>query len=503
MRPETATFRTGSAVFALSVALALPSSGAAAAEPPAKAEYYERLAKLHPRDATAHVELAGWCEKAGLAQEAAELYRRAIEIDSDCEAARQALGYRRWGLAWVKPEDLKKPRRQPLPPGVPGGASAEKPAAGGPSGPREAPAAATGEAPGAKPEPPAPSPPGPPPGAGTTEGTPQPEARKLEPARPASKQAAEASRREAAQATQAELEKKRAWAAEAARKASVSFATEEDDDFLIHTTLPRSSAELREFKANLRAVKKTLTAVLALRAGTRIWPAKIQFVLLRSAPEFERFAELADGIPAPRNPEGAYTKDDHTVVLRPDTPLVPRLLGTTALQRLDGSDRHVGWWLVEGLGEWLYAQSAAGTAQGFLKDEYLRAAEILKAEGSRLRIFDLIDSAENLGRDAVRNRTLAFTLFDFLVQLRARGVAELVSALKSEKAPAPPASKEESAAFFASYTSFQETAFVAAFRKPVAEIEERWKQYVLARAEGFRAKEPGSPAAPKAPRPRG
>ncbi|MGQ9592726.1 MAG: hypothetical protein ACUVYA_20810, partial [Planctomycetota bacterium] len=355
------------------------------------------------------------------------------------------------------------------------------------------------DAPTAKPELPAPGALEPAPG-GPAGGTPQPEVHKLAPARPASKQAAEAGRREAAQA---ELEKKRAWAAEAARKASVTFAIEEDDDFLIHTTLPRSSAELREFKANLKAVKKTLTAVLALRAGTRIWPAKIQFVLLRSAPEFERFAELADGIPAPRNPEGAYTKDDHTVVLRPDTPLLPRLLGTTALQRLDGSDRHVGWWLVEGLGEWLYAQSAAGTAQGFAKDEYLRAAEILKAEGSRIRIFDLIDSAENAGRDAVRNRTLAFSLFDFLVQLRARGVAELVSALKSEKAPAPPASQEESAAFFASYTSFQEAAFVAAFRKPVAEIEERWKQYVLARAEGFRAKEPAAPGVPKAPRPRG
>ncbi|MGQ9591982.1 MAG: hypothetical protein ACUVYA_17005, partial [Planctomycetota bacterium] len=107
MRPETATFRTVTAALALSAALAGLSRGSAAAEPPAKAEYYERLAKLPPRDAAAHVEAAEWCEKAGLAQEAAELYRRAIEIDADCEAARRALGYRRWGLAWVKSEDLK------------------------------------------------------------------------------------------------------------------------------------------------------------------------------------------------------------------------------------------------------------------------------------------------------------------------------------------------------------------------------------------------------------
>ncbi len=289
-----------------------------------------------------------------------------------------------------------------------------------------------------------------------------------------------------------------------AAKASLTFATEEDQDFLIHTTLPRASAELREFKANLKALKKSLVAILGLRSNARIWPEKLQFVVLRSAPEYERFAQLVDGIPAPRNPEGAYTRDGHTVVLRPDTPLLPRLLGTTALEKLDGSDRHVGWWLVEGLGEWLFAQSPAGAAQDFLKNEYLRAADFLRAEGKTFRIFDLIDSADNTGRDAARNRNLAFTLVDFLAQLRPRGLAEFVSSLKSDKAPAPPSSKEETAAFFANYASFQETAFLAAFRRPVADIEEKWKQFVLARGEAFRTKEsaPTAPA-PKAPRPRG
>lgn len=481
--------RAGTGILLL-VSLVAGASGFSA-DPGTKREYYERLAKLPPRNAQAHVELADWCRKAGLEGEAIALYRLAIQIDPDCEGAREALGYRRWGTAWITAEELKNLRTAQTP------QSRARPAESAEKSlpPRESSAGSKVPAPAEKAQPAAKEAP-------TEEGV-QPEARLVQPKVSPAKPSVQPPRSEASSEFEAAVAKKREWAAAAAAKASLTFVTEEDQDFLIHTTLPRSSAELREFKANLRAIKKLLVTLLALRSNSKIWPEKLQFVLLRSAPEYERFAQLVDGIPAPRNPEGAYTKDGHTVVLRPDTPVLPRLLGTTALEKLDGSDKHVGWWLAEGLGEWLFAQSAAGQAQDFVKNEYLRASEFLRTEGKAFRIFDLIDSAENTGRDAVRNRTLAFTLVDFLSQVRARGLAEFVSLLKSEKAPSRASSKEDAAAFFASYTSFQETAFVAAFRRPVAEIEEKWKQFVLARGEAFRAKEASSPAtSPKVPRAR-
>src|SRR5688572_22899595 len=68
-----------------------------------KTEYCSRLAAVAPRDASAFVELAEWCTSVKLDAEAELAYREAIAIDEDCEKARAALGYKRYGTGWRRP----------------------------------------------------------------------------------------------------------------------------------------------------------------------------------------------------------------------------------------------------------------------------------------------------------------------------------------------------------------------------------------------------------------
>lgn len=485
----------------------LPSPGLA--DERAKEEYYARIAKVHPRSAAAHVELAAWCGGRGLDAEALECYRKAIEIDADCAEARRALGYVQRGLRWVKPGEAESeppPRVRPpsgagpialgpAPRSTPPATAAASPAAtplATPATPSPPPSSAT--PPPEVPLPDVPLPAVPPPEVplpATDDGTSAEETTaesRTPPAGPAAVESAFA----------VALEQKRAWAQAAAEKFQTPMATDETADFLVHTTFAKSSRDLKAFQAHLRNLRKTIVSVLPVRSGLPVWPAKVQIVLVRSQPEYERFAEVVDGFRPGRIPEGAYTKDDHTVVLRQDSEALPRVLGATAIEDLNGSDRHLGWWLVDGLSEWIvYAAAAPTRGQEIYRNVMTRAAEEIRKEDG-LKIFDIVDSPENPPRFAERNREMAFSLVDFLINYRRRSLQDCIGLLKSEKAPAPPQTKDEFNYFYASYVSFQEESINSTFRQSLEDLDQRWKRYVLSVAEKLKAQEP-RPTAPTAP----
>lgn len=468
-----ACFTRGIALLLLSLLWPVLTAGAPAGD--LREEYFERLGKLPPRSAAAHVELGDWCARNGLDDYAAACYRRAISIDTDCRRAREELGYRRYGTLWIQKGE-KPPQRVSR-------SSSRKPVE---------PPQAGSESLGGSPLEEEPSPVGPPPSE-------PPEAAEAGEPR-VTKPEPELARVSSRDLLEQAIQKKRERATAAGEKIAATFTTYEDSDFLIHTTLPGSSRELKLLVNNLKALKKTLAGVLGTGSSTRMWPDKLQFFLLESNPEYTRFAELVDGLRAGNLPEGGYTTDDYTVVLSPDSEILPRLLGQTALSHFKGSKRYVGWWLQDGLGEWMFAQSPAGLASKYYATTFLYAAEVLAADGPSLKIFDLIETPDYRSREAGRNKALAFTLIEFLLRTRRRALPQIVAELKSEEAPEPAATEEEFKSFYVSYVSFQEEVLVDACRATLNELGEKWKLFVAATAEALKAQ---AATAPEPPRRRG
>jgi hypothetical protein len=433
-------------------------------------EYYTRLKEIAPRSAGAHVELAEWCKAAGLESEATQAYEQAIAIDEDCEAARAALGYRRHGTGWRKPGQAAAPRPARSAPAEAAPAARSAAGTAAPKGGEAAPAAdaqpattaASPAAPAAEPE--------------AAEGpTPEPEATTKAPA--AAK---------AAGAFEAAVEKKKAWAKVAADKLGTTFSVYEDADFLVHSTLPAASREMKSLTGHLKQLKKLLAAMLGGGASARPWPDKLHLVLVKSEPEFERFAEIVDGARAAKSPDGAYTSEDHTVLWIPESAALPRLVGETALRKLNGSDREVGWWLEKGIAELLYAQSPAGQKENYYAQTMKYAADIIQSEGDNLKIFNVIETRGYKKQDASKNEALAFSLVDFLI--RQKGAFQrTIKSLKSEKAPAPPGENGDEAAYQLSYISFQEETLNSAYGTTVSALGEKWKAYVLTVAEKLKA----------------
>lgn len=58
--------------------------------------------------AKGHCDLADWCKGKGLLWQAREEWKKAVELDADCEAARKGLGDRKVKDAWVTFEDQQK-----------------------------------------------------------------------------------------------------------------------------------------------------------------------------------------------------------------------------------------------------------------------------------------------------------------------------------------------------------------------------------------------------------
>jgi hypothetical protein len=68
-------------------------------------EYHERRART-PRRADAQLELAQWCQRNGLEEQAMAHYSAVVRLDPSRDLAWKKLGYQRSGNAWVKPKEL-------------------------------------------------------------------------------------------------------------------------------------------------------------------------------------------------------------------------------------------------------------------------------------------------------------------------------------------------------------------------------------------------------------
>jgi hypothetical protein len=418
-------------------------------------EYCERAASLPPRDAEAHFQLGEWCETRGLEKEARRAFLQAIAIDADHAGARRKLGYSRYGTGWRigaaggshtgKPVSRRTVDRQARDDGT----AAAKASSTAPV------TAVTGSGPEKSTSPEAGS-----------EATPE------------------------ARVVTTELERKKAWAEAAFKKFRAEMVTFEDGDFLIHTTHPSvRQPEVRALVQNLRQLKQDLIRFLGLPRSSVLWPDKLQFVLLRYQEEYGRFAEIADDTTdADRSPDNAYTKDGHTVLWKPDAEALPRRVGETALENLNGSDRWVGWWLTEGIAEVLVSQSPAGKARQHYRRSVLYAADYMKSKGDDLKIFSLLETPDYRDRERRRHRALALTLVDFLNRSKSGAFQKVVKALKSEEAPLVPAenSKEAFDKFYLDYISFQKETLESNYRAELTELDALWKKYVRLQAERLR-----------------
>lgn len=84
----------------------LPASQVARIIPQTTTELeYERLRPTVPDTVAGHEKLAAWCLDKGLTQERKGHLTRIIELDSDNQAARTALGYHRVGAHWMTREE--------------------------------------------------------------------------------------------------------------------------------------------------------------------------------------------------------------------------------------------------------------------------------------------------------------------------------------------------------------------------------------------------------------
>ena len=437
---------------------------------PVFVEYCQRLAKVHPRRALEHVALAKWCEENSLSAAAQKAYEQALRIDSDCVAAREALGFVRYGAKWIqkgaKPPtpkiDLSKKPPKPDDPKSPATAQVASAPANGNTATAPGDSAVASDAATSASD--APSETGAPERAADDAATAVEERRP--PENPYSKEAiAEA------------IARKKAWAAEAAEKIKTKISTYEEKDYLLHTTLSKSSPDVRLLKSSFAAAKKAIASVLGAGGSTSIWPHKVQIVLLKSEPEFERFAQAVDDQRASRNPDGAYRLDGRVVAWRPDTPVLLDEMANSALLGFGGSDRWVAQWLRSGIASWLYADSPEGRKDRVFVEDYAEAHDYLREEGDAFKIFNIIESRAERGRGR-RNDALGLTLVDYLLRKNRRGMQSFIRALKSEEAPPPPPEDGDFDEFWIEFVPFQEEQIEKAFRTKLDVLESKWKQYV-------------------------
>lgn len=435
----------------ISAAISLAGARSARSSPEVPPEklpdYLDRLASTSPRDADAYVALAKWCLEQGLDAEARQAFEQAIAIDSDCPAARAALGYVRYGTGW---------RRE--------GAPSRRPPARRPAG-----SGSTVE----------------PRDEGRTDSHRTRDGRKgitaVAEARGSAERPAESLA--GTETVPNRLEEKKNWAAQAADRFGISFTTYEDRDFLVHSTFSRKDRNFRRVLDDLRGLRKIVSGVLGARSRTVIWPDKLQIVLLRSEPEYDRFALNIDGLQSARNPQGAYTKGDHTVLFKPDSEALPALIGRTALDEVYDSDRPVGWWLRDGVEKVVVAGSPWGTSRNYWEQAFVDAASTLSEDKEGAGIFMLLETADEPRRRSEKNSALAMTLTQYLMKRSRRGFTEFVKELKSDQAPPPTTTTDGVNTYLLNYVSFQEKALKSHFNMSVPVLGERWKDYVVRNGE--------------------
>ena len=413
-------------------------------------EYCKRAALLPPRDANAHFNFYLWCTENDFGDEAGFYLKETLVIDEDHAGDRETLGYARYGSSWVLQADLAKRA----------GGSARRSEA------KKAPELVITKAP----------------------ATPEPEAPLL-PAEPTTTEDAGTEDSELvvdATSYSADLARKKEWAASLAENLNIEFQTYEDQDFLIHTTLSSAKhAKVGQLLAQLKAAKKLLGGVLGAKGkNALLWPAKVQFVLLRSEQQFQQFAEVVDQVDYARNPESGYTKDEHTALWQPESTAALRILATDAVKYIHGTDRQVGWWLSEGIAEQIIGMLKAKNGKDardkayFLRN-YKTTADVLGAENNEDNIYYLLEAQEMKRRQERRSRAMAMTLVDFLY--RTRKIPRFLGDLKGKEAPPAPPEDDADAlkTYWLSYVNFQEKAIKTHFRKETEELDLLWKRHVL------------------------
>ncbi len=435
-----------------------PSKGKSVLE-----EYCRRAARVPPRDANAHFQFYLWCSQSKLASQAAFYLKETLLIDEDHEGARGSLGYVRYGSSWVLKTDLAKRT------GSPGGPPAE---------PEATPELVITEA---------------------------PTAPELEsPILPETPVGTDGEKMEDSELTvdvnqyTADVAQKKEWAATLSENLNIEFHTYEDQDFLIHTTLSSAKhPKMSQLLANLKSSKKLLSNFLGVKGKDAIlWPAKVQFILLRSEQQYQQFAEIVDMVDYAKNAESGYTNEEHTALWQPESSAATRVLATDAVSYLYGTDRRVGWWLSEGIAEQIIGMSKLSRGKdardkAYFYRNYKTTADVLSAEGNEDNIYYLLESQTMKQRQERRSRAMAMTLVDFLYRVRKnpRYLQALLRDLKGEQAPLAAAEDDEDAlkTYWLGYVNFQEKALKTHFKKESEELDLLWKRHVLEMAKKYAA----------------
>lgn len=443
-----------------------PSTGSAPAESPSAEKlkkYIAELLKVSPRDADGFYQLGKWCEGQGLPDKAALAYEQAIRIDPDHALARAALGYRPLGTDWTKGAPIPIKPASTESPGDPPTASSESSRVPSPSGPAspggasKGPAAAAGKAGGTEKDS----------GAKAKEGEPKPEGIKLD-----------------------ELYLKKRWAQDALGKLDLKFTMYEDEDFLVHSTCEANSGDLRKLTAVLKNIKKLVVNLVGRPKGP-IWPGKAHFIYMRDSTQCMRFSEAIDNQRFPEE-DGYYTASDpesgdHTVLSgKPPEKALGFLLGFTALEHMGNSDRYVGWWLREGVAGLVAGSTDQGKTEKVIDQAFRRAGAEIEANFEGVTIFKLLETENYKKNTGELNQCLAMTLVYFLYNLGGSKLQKLVEDLKSAEAPAK--TEPQDKLFFSQYARYQENAINSNFHEKLEKLNEKWKNFVLAKASELSSK---------------
>ena len=417
--------------------------------------YIERLTDASPRSADSFVTLALWCKESGLERQSRLSYERAVQIDTDCAPARKALGYERYGTVWrLKGSKPPSTRRAKGDSGTVKARTNGRPSRSNASNHRAGKSSSRNSS------------------------------RTARSNSESSKTTAEEIRAQSPSA----IDEKKAWIEKVTTTFGSQFNLKETSDFLIYSSVEKRSRKLKQLTDMLSKVRRSTGKILGTGSRGSLWPNdKMLIVLLRSEPEFERFALNIDNIKAVNNPDGAYTTGHHTVLWKPTSPEVVRVIGRQAVKTVHTNNRWIAPWMAEGLAELLVAATPATREEHQYENTYISASDILRAAGEDdERLFTILEKHQNYSTS--ETRVLNMTLVDFL--RNEKKFDDLVKMLKSEEAPEPPpdlTKSKEFAPFFMRYVSFQEEALKKRAKVTPTQLNEKWRDFVFKRAERSRA----------------
>lgn len=414
--------------------------------------YARKLAEISPRDPDGHYELAIWCREKGLSEAAQKLLERIVAaIDPDHPKAREALGYKRFGLEWrpakeipdeAKPEPEASDSEAAKPAPVPAKSST-------PESTSPAPAAGPGAPGPAKSGPPAPKAPG--------------------------------SGEVGLEKIEDLVQRKKRFAEEAATAVPLVLTHIDDGDFLIHTTHPSGARQLKSLQDELKKVKLSVISILGVRPQTPIWPQRLQFFYLRAV----ECAEFSEKVLSKRfdDSNGWMEIDAHTLLLnRIDSDELALFAGRRALERFNGSRQWVSWWLHQGLAGLVAARSEEGQRRDFLAKAYRDMAATIQVDPKSYVLQDIFERPDRQVVDGDKAQHMAMTFVDFLAAQRGKGLGKLITELKSGDALPPQDPKSpEFRSFTIDYLSLQDKLLRNHFRMSPEQLEDRWKEHVIER----------------------